>query len=154
MTLLLWIFMILGVVSAHQEQFVLKEPSFSYELCDTYQAFKIKSIELNPPAPIKGEKLTVNINGYLEKEVNEGSQLKMFLKFMKIGLLRKTFDVCDELDNTEDAPMKCPIEVGDKSWSYGFDIPSSMPSGDYEVHTNITDVKSDLLLCAKVYFTL
>jgi hypothetical protein len=73
---------------------------------------------------------------------------------MNIGLARQTYDICKELDNMEDAPMKCPIEEGDKSWSYTFDVPGNMPSGKYEIHANITDSLGELLLCSKIYFNL
>lgn len=136
------------------QQFVFNENSFSYELCDNVRSyFDIKRVELVPSAPVKGQDLTVSVKGDLEKDIVEGVKLKTLFKFMNIGF-RKTFDVCNELDNTEDAPMKCPIEKGYKEWSYTFNIPNGVPSGNYQINANITDVDNTLLLCSRIYFSL
>lgn len=128
--------------------------SFSYELCNTYQAFKIDSVELLPSAPVKGRPLTLNVKGFLEKDVTDGSKLMVFFKFMRIDLFRKRYDICNELDNTDDAPMKCPIQTGKKTWSYTFDIPNNMPNGNYEIYANITNPHGELLVCSKINFSL
>lgn len=147
MKLLFWILSLVGGVYGLQN-------TFSYELCDTYQAFKIKNVELFPSAPVKGRSLTINMDGFLEKDVSDGSELKIIFKFLRIDLLRKKFDLCKELDNTEDAPMKCPILSGEKSWSYTFDVPNNMPSGNYEIHANITSSSNELLFCSKINFRM
>jgi hypothetical protein len=136
-----------------EQQFIFNK--FDYELCDGVKSyFDIKSVELIPSAPVKGEDLTVTVKGELEKDIVEGVKLKSFFKFMNIGLLRKTFDICKELDDTDDAPMKCPIEKGYKEWTYTFNIPNNMPSGNYQINANITDVDNTLLLCSLIYFSL
>lgn len=150
---ILWLLTILGLT--YSQQFVLNDPKFSYELCDSeYVAFKIHNVKLIPDSPIKGENLTVIVNGTLEKDVIVGAKLTTLFKFMNIALFRQTFDVCKELENTPDAPMKCPIEKGDKLWKYTFNIPDNMPSGKYQINANITNLSDEVLLCSKVYFKL
>lgn len=150
-------FYLLGLLipCIYGQQIIFNENKFSYELCDNVHSyFNIQSVELNPGAPVKGQDLTVTVKGELEKDIVQGVKLKSLFKFMNIGLLRKTFDVCKELDDTDDAPMKCPIEKGYKSWTYTFNIPNSMPSGNYQINANITDVDNTLLFCSRVYFSM
>lgn len=151
MFLNLFILSLIGLCYA-QTQHIFYDNSFSYELCDT-SSFEINNVELIPSAPVKGENLTVTVNGFLKRDINDGIKLKTLFKFRNIPLLKQTFDVCKELDDTPDAPMKCPIENGEKSWTYSFNIPRNMPSGNYQINANITDT-NDLLFCSKIYFTL
>lgn len=151
----LWLFVLLGSVYSYGfNELVFIQSSFSYELCDTYQAFNIENVELIPSAPVKGQNLTVTVKGNLERDIDYGVKLKSLFKFRNIPLWRQTFDVCKELDDAEDAPMKCPIDKGYKYWTYTFNIPNNLPSGNYQINANITDTTSELLFCSKISFTL
>lgn len=142
-----------GIV--YSEQYVFNENKFTYELCDNVHSyFAIESVELIPESPVKGKDLTVTVKGTLEKDIVQGVKLKSLFKFKNVPLLKQTFDVCKELDDADDAPMKCPIDKGYKSWTYTFNIPRVMLSGNYQISANITDVDNTLLFCSRIYFTM
>lgn len=60
-----------------------------------------------------GDHLTIAAAGTLYKPVLPGSTANVQVKLGVVQLLRKTFDICNELEkHKEDVELQCPIEKG------------------------------------------
>lgn len=58
--------------------------------------------------------MTIEASGYVKETVEIGSEANVVVKLGVVQLLRKNFDICDELDkNKDDVELQCPIEKGD-----------------------------------------
>lgn len=50
----------------------------------------------------------------MKETVEIGSEANVIVKLGVVQLLRKTFDICEELENNkDDIELQCPIEKGD-----------------------------------------
>lgn len=120
-----------------------------YQICDEQEnTFKIESLSITPNPPQKGQKLEVALVGDLTANVGPGTLLEVKVRFMRIPILKKRLDLCDELAKVGDAPAKCPIEVGKKLWKYSVDLPESIPTGKYTADLKIKDQSGQQVFCA------
>lgn len=83
-----------------------------YCLGDDDYILDIKDITLTPPNPQPGEELLIEATGYLKERVDFGAYAHVTVALnRRLVLLRKTFDLCEEMENN-DAEIKCPVEPG------------------------------------------
>ena len=124
---------------------------FNYNICkESESKFKLKSLKLTPEVPEKGKMLNIEINGVLLKNLNKGAKLKVVVKYQRIRLLNKIFDLCEELDKTENSPIKCPIESGEKIWKYSVEIPNNIPNGMFNIDALITNELDEVFVCTTI----
>lgn len=74
----------------------------------------IKEVKISPDIVQAGSELTIEASGTVKETVNEGAAATVVVKLGVVQLLRKTFDICSELDkHKDDVELQCPIEKGD-----------------------------------------
>lgn len=135
----------------NQLSFMELSNEFNYNICKEEESiFKLKSLKMNPEVPEKGKMLNVEVNGILLKNLNKGAMVKVIVKYQRIRLLKKIFDLCDELDKTENSEIKCPMESGEKFWKYSVEIPNNIPNGIFNIDVLITDELNEVFVCSNI----
>ena len=85
-------------------------------------------VHTDPGQPQKGQRLTVRVDGQLDKVVREGSRVQVRVRYRRIPLLTREVDLCAELAKLQDAPERCPLQPGEKHWQYAVDLPNEIPA--------------------------
>ncbi|KAF7732827.1 Phosphatidylglycerol/phosphatidylinositol transfer protein [Apophysomyces ossiformis] len=116
---------------------------------DTY-ILKIKDITLTPPFPVPGEELKIEASGFLEEDVEEGAAARVTVKLGLVTLLRKTFDICDELKKN-DVELKCPIKKGELKLTQTVKLPKEIPPGDFRVFVEAYNYDDADLACLRAH---
>lgn len=83
----------------------------AYDIGDSSYILDIQDITLTPPYPSPGDNLTIEAIGYLEEPVDYGAEAHVLVKLGFVQLLKRTFDICQEIDNN-DVDLQCPIMDG------------------------------------------
>jgi hypothetical protein len=129
--------------------------SWSYQLCENNKnTFYISHLDISPNPPQTGQPLTVNLTGYLNKHVMEGSILELEVNYHRIRLIKQTMDICKELAELENAPEYCPVQPGEKAWNYTVDMLQQIPSGKYNIYLNLRDQNEEQIWCANIKLEL
>jgi hypothetical protein len=125
--------------------------NFNYEICNKESSqFELESLELFPNPPEKNSNLKILVKGNLLKDIDIGSKLRTVVKYQRITLIKRTFDLCEELNKDEnDFPVKCPIYKGEKIVEYSVKIPDNIPNGKYHIDA-ILEQNDDLIMCVKI----
>jgi hypothetical protein len=75
--------------------------------------FQHKSVDVDPNPLEPGDQVNITIVGELLKTVEEGAYAYVEVKLGLVKLLRKTFDICEELrKHKNEVDIQCPIEEG------------------------------------------
>jgi hypothetical protein len=134
----------------HALQSEYSTTELKYEICDeSSNTFHLESLKISPDPPQKGQKLIISLVGELNTEVAMGTSLEVSVKFMRIPILKRQLDLCEELAKVADAPAKCPITPGRKEWTYTVDLPESAPNGKYSADVKIKDQTGQQVFCTK-----
>jgi hypothetical protein len=103
--------------------------------------------------------ITIEVAGRLLDDLMPGTSLEVVLKYRLIRLLRRTLNVCDELDRMNDGQGdedvgKCPISKGDKLVRKTFELSNDIPAGDYTANVLMRSHSGQQVFCATIKFTL
>ncbi|KAI9259404.1 ML domain-containing protein [Phascolomyces articulosus] len=109
----------------------------------------IRDITLTPSIPVPGEDLIIEAEGKLKETVKEGAAALVHVKLGVVTLLRKEFDICQELDNN-DTQLKCPIEKGLIKITQKVTLPKEIPKAHFKVAVNAWNHDDMDLACLKV----
>lgn len=71
----------------------------------------IYDITLTPQYPLPGDNLTIEAIGFLQEPVTYGAKADVLVKLGFVQLLKKEFDICEEMDNN-DVELQCPVMDG------------------------------------------
>jgi hypothetical protein len=125
--------------------------NFNYEICNEESSqFRLKSLELFPNPPQKNNNLKIVVKGNLIEDITNESKLKTIVKYQRITLIKRTFDLCEELNKDKNNfPVKCPITKGDKEVEYNVNIPDNIPNGRYHVDA-ILEQNDKVIFCIKI----
>lgn len=88
----------------------MSNPNAFYKGDDSF-ILDIYDITVTPPHPVPGDEVLIEATGYLKERVEKGAVAHVLVRIGVVQILRKTFDICDELENN-DVELKCPIEEG------------------------------------------
>lgn len=95
--------------------------SNKYKLGDDSFVLDIKEVKISPDIVQPGSELTIEASGTVMETVEEGAAATVVVKLGVVQLLRKTFDICNELDkHKDDVELQCPIEKGDLTVSISY----------------------------------
>ncbi|KZP31260.1 hypothetical protein FIBSPDRAFT_1037711 [Athelia psychrophila] len=120
---------------------------WDYAVCGVASdPIEIKSIEITPDPPKAGEDITVKVNAYVHRRIEEGAIADVTVKLGLIKLLHKQFDVCEEARNA-DADISCPVEVGEYSVSHTVALPKEIPPAKFKVEVRGYTVDDDDMVC-------
>ncbi|KAI8637055.1 ML domain-containing protein [Parasitella parasitica] len=108
----------------------------------------IKDIKITPDIVTAGSELTISASGTVKETVVSGASAKVIVKIGVVQLLRKTFDICDELHKHEDdVALQCPIEKGDLTVTQKITLPKEIPKGKFLVSVHADTVDEEPLAC-------
>ena len=144
-------FQLNAIFNKQEVDFTSLSNEFTYTICkESESKFQLKSLKLTPEVPQKGKALTIELNGLLLSNIEKKTKLKVVVKYQRIRLLNKMFDLCDELDKTEKSPIKCPVEPGEKNWKYTVEVPKNIPNGMFNIDALITTDTNEIIACSTI----
>jgi len=105
----------------------------------------VSNITANYWPPVKGDALSISINGYSDENITAGTfEIDVLYEGVKI----------DEIDGSVCTLDACPISVGAAAVVYNVTIPSIALPGSYEIDISAVDQSKQQLLCVKINFKL
>ncbi|ORZ08168.1 ML domain-domain-containing protein [Absidia repens] len=111
---------------------------------DEDDILQIEYINLTPETPARGENLHIDFKGTLKETVTDGAYVFVTVKYGYVQLLKKKFDLCDEIDKIDE---KCPLEKGPLVLSKDVKLPKAIPGGKYTVEAQVYTENEDLVTC-------
>ncbi|KAI8822586.1 ML domain-containing protein [Fimicolochytrium jonesii] len=125
-------------------------PSDGIENCgDDSDVFHIKSVELTPNPPKRGQPLNIRVRGTLDEAIDAGAYADAIVKLGIIKLVDTRLNLCDE---TAKIDHPCPIEKGPVDIEHTVDIPNEIPPGRYTILIDATNFDDAHLACIKATF--
>ncbi|TFK91690.1 hypothetical protein K466DRAFT_595899 [Polyporus arcularius HHB13444] len=109
----------------------------------------VKSIDVSPDPPERGQDLTITVVGVADEQVEEGAYADVTVKAGVIKLLHKEFDLCEEARNAN-ASIQCPIEKGTHKVVQTVTLPKEIPPAQFKVEIRGYTDDDDDLLCANL----
>lgn len=98
--------------------------------------FLVSAVIFQPPQPMRGEQLQIDIDGLLKKTIPNGSYLELTVKVAGIPLFDGNMDFCQQLlqmSEKNPAIPTCPVQPGRVMLSHAEKIPQGIPRGQYEI---------------------
>lgn len=150
--LITWLQIVIGF---QQTVFNLNNGNFEYIICDeTSNTFKLTEFRMEPDVPTKGVDIKLILNGILNENILDGSEIYLNVRYRTIKLLTKKMNLCRELENAKNIDIKCPITRGDKKLEYKFTIPEEVPSGEYMIDLLLKNVDKTNIFCSNIKLKL
>jgi hypothetical protein len=84
----------------------------------------IEYVELDPEPPKAGRKLLIRARGTFDSEVNVGSTALVTVKYGVIQIIKKEFNLCEEIKN---ADLSCPLGPGTVTVEKEVELPREIP---------------------------
>ncbi|XP_065913985.1 putative phosphatidylglycerol/phosphatidylinositol transfer protein 2 [Dysidea avara] len=104
------------------------------------------TLKFAPDPPEKGKNVTVSLTGTVKKKITVG-EVQVVLKFGKLTVFAKTYDVCELAVKYGHG---CPVLPGPMIFSGTFEVPSDLPVGIYKVTMDGTDQDDNHMICGTV----
>ncbi|CAG8502452.1 9375_t:CDS:2, partial [Cetraspora pellucida] len=104
----------------------------------------ITRLEITPDPPVKGHELNISAAGYLSETVVQGSYINLTVKFGLIKLLKKTLDLCEQVEKVN---KKCPLEKGEQTLEHTVELPKEIPPGKYFVDVQVFTPEHRRIAC-------
>lgn len=121
-----------------------------WENCGTPDdLLQISSLDYSPKQPVRGEPLTVTLNGHMSGEVDKGSKVSVAVKWGGVPIPFPPMDVCGQLEGLPNSP-KCPLPSGDVSVKQSFVLPTQTPDGLITALIKIRNQDLKQVACLKV----
>ncbi|KAI0447541.1 phosphatidylinositol transfer protein [Xylaria telfairii] len=110
----------------------------------------IEKVDLSPNPPEPGSELVITAKGIISKRIDNGSYVKLVVKYGLIRLISTTADLCEQVENVD---LKCPIEEGVLSITKSVDIPKEVPPGTYNVFADVYNPDDTPMTCLQATVT-
>lgn len=114
------------------------------------QVLKLQRVIIDPNPPVRGENLTFTATGLLRQDIVDGAYVEIDVKFGFIRLIKKTYDLCDQVQNID---LECPIRRGKQEITETVEIPADVPPGRYIVNARAYTKDDELITCLTVDMT-
>lgn len=101
---------------------------------------KINTLTISPDPISKSKPVNYNMSFTVTTPITNATCKATIMKGV-LPLVRKTFNICDELT--------CPIEAKTYSDSGSVDVPSEVPTGSFTLEIHCTDTSSTEIICYK-----
>ncbi|KAG1442216.1 hypothetical protein G6F56_011159 [Rhizopus delemar] len=110
--------------------------------------FQLESFKVSPDIIEPGKQVNITITGSLSEKVEDGAYADVMVKVGRIKILKKEFDICEELRKREDeVDIQCPFEKGDISIFQTVTLPKEIPPAIFKVSTEAYTANDDSLAC-------
>ncbi|KAJ3213968.1 Phosphatidylglycerol/phosphatidylinositol transfer protein [Clydaea vesicula] len=110
-----------------------------------------KKILVSPDPPVRGQSITLTIEGTLSEDVVDGAYADIKVKLGLIKLLETKVDLCSEIKNVD---LTCPLKEGELTIVKQVDIPNEVPPGVYKVHVAATNADELSIACFDITIQL
>ncbi|KAJ3301335.1 Phosphatidylglycerol/phosphatidylinositol transfer protein [Kappamyces sp. JEL0829] len=114
--------------------------------CKPSDSYTVNQFDVGPNPVTKGTPFNVHLNGTLLQEITSGSYIKIEVKLGVINVYSQTIDLCKQ---EADAGHPCPIAPGPLDLSNGQALPSSAPSGVYNLKLSWLNADNSTITCAQ-----
>lgn len=106
-------------------------------------------IKVTPEIVKPGAEVTIEAEGTLSQDLEDGTYAKVLVKLGLIKIISKTFDLCEELrkDNNE---IQCPINRGKVVIKQTVQLPKEIPPGKFSVQALVFSANDDDVTCLNV----
>lgn len=71
---------------------------------------EIRDITLTPSFPEPGKELLIEAEGIIKDPIQEGAYVQVTVKIGVVTLIRRTFDLCEEMQKND--VLDCPVRQG------------------------------------------
>ncbi|OCL09269.1 phosphatidylglycerol/phosphatidylinositol transfer protein precursor [Glonium stellatum] len=105
---------------------------------------EIDSIDLDPNPPQAGHTLDIKATGILKKDVEEGAQIYLQVKYGLITLINQKRDLCDQVKSVD---LECPLKKGPLELTKSVELPKQIPPGKYHVMADVLTKDGDKITC-------
>ncbi|EIW64396.1 sterol transporter [Trametes versicolor FP-101664 SS1] len=146
----------LGSVAAspsNLQQFMEKQPStvldkkWDWTDCgSSSHIIHIKSIQVSPDPPQRGEELTITVEGDADETIEDGAYADVTVKVGVIKILSKEFDICEEADKAN-TTVQCPVQKGTHKVIQSVELPKEIPPAQFKVNIRAYTVDDEDLAC-------
>ncbi|RPD82023.1 hypothetical protein L226DRAFT_607227 [Lentinus tigrinus ALCF2SS1-7] len=106
----------------------------------------VKSIQVSPDPPERGQDLTITVEGVADASVEDGAYADVTVKAGVIKLLQKEFDICEEARNAN-TTIQCPVEKGTHKVVQTVTLPKEIPPAQFKVNIRGFTEDDDDLVC-------
>lgn len=96
--------------------------------------------------PNSGQTLSIAAKGVLAKDVEEGAQVHLTVKYGLITIIRQTADLCETVKKVD---LECPLKKGELELVKDVDLPKEIPPGKYTVEAKVVTKDEDDVTCLK-----
>ncbi|ORY82170.1 hypothetical protein LY90DRAFT_311335, partial [Neocallimastix californiae] len=100
----------------------------------------IDEIRLQPDPPKRGKKVKIELLGFLLRDIEVGSRLKISIKYGSLLIYRDDLDLCELVE--------CPMKRGEVYATYETNIYSYIPRGTYKADAYATEPDQQEIACA------
>ena len=121
-----------------QPYILMNTPAVILLCSDAEDVMTVSKVDLSPNPPIKGQNLTVKIEGILSEDLSTDATMFVSMKKGMIKFPRMKIPACDYFTGG------CPISKGPASLEMMFEIPQMIPGGSYEVRAILYNVDKDM----------
>ncbi|KAI9245750.1 ML domain-containing protein [Sporodiniella umbellata] len=154
-TILLWsVFGVWSQIYAQNVWTMTEPPASNVQLvnCGSQEdLFQLESFSIEPELVKPGAEINITITGTLSTTVTEGAYADVMVKLGRILLLRKHFDICNELEkHKDDVTLQCPIQEGPIKVTQTVTLPKEIPPGAFKVFAKAHTVDDAPLACVVI----
>ncbi|KAI8888984.1 hypothetical protein K501DRAFT_282586 [Backusella circina FSU 941] len=111
----------------------------------------LKYINITPDIIHGGEEITLEASGFLSEDVVPGAYAHVVVKLGVVTLIKKRFDICDELyKHKDDVKLQCPITKGDHTIVQKIQLPKETPRAAFSVHVMAYNADDTDLTCLNI----
>ncbi|KAF2145295.1 uncharacterized protein K452DRAFT_266090 [Aplosporella prunicola CBS 121167] len=100
----------------------------------TNNILTIDEVDLSPNPPEAGKTLSIEANGTLHKDIEEGAKVRLQVKYGLITLIKQEAPLCEYV---KEVNLECPLKKGDLTLTKDVELPKQIPPGKYTVLADV-----------------
>ncbi|KAJ8655558.1 hypothetical protein O0I10_008844 [Lichtheimia ornata] len=144
-----WLQLPTWVTSIYHSQWSPSSTDLIEDCSDASYAVEIKDITLTPSFPEPGKELLIEAEGIIKEPIEDGAYVEVTVKLGVITLIRKTFDLCEEMQKND--VLDCPVKKGPLTLAKKVQLPKEIPRGDFRVFAQAYNSDESDLACLKAH---
>jgi len=124
---------------------IISVSCYEWKECATGD-FDVTSRSIKPEQFSRNDHVNIGITGNLKKVVTSG-EIKIIIKYLNLPFKKYEKSICEFGES-------CPLQKGEHTFEYAFDIPYDAPNGEYKVKIFASDQGKNLLTCQEIDFEI
>ncbi|EPZ35323.1 hypothetical protein O9G_000719 [Rozella allomycis CSF55] len=114
--------------------------------------FELQDVIINPDPPKVGSSLNITVVGNLKSVIDQGSYVKVRVRYGLITVVNTKIDLCKEISDYPELPQ-CPVQPGRIAISEVTDMPDA-PKGFYRADISGFTASNAQIFCVVYKFKL